>query len=392
MLLRPLSFSFALVLMSLSILVGLSTSVSPAVVAGEPLGIWLGTSAAQPSRGIYHSSLDLENGKLTSSKLAAEISGPGFLAMHPTKEVLYAVGTPIDGKPSVVAYEINHDKKSVGLRLMNAVEINDGGAAHVAVDKTGKILLTAQYGGGSVAVFRLADDGSVKERTQLVEHEGASDGVPGRQKSPHPHWVGFSPDNQYAFVPDLAMDQVVIYRVDLEKALLKPHGHAKSLVGSGPRHMKFHPNGKWVYVLNEITLSVTMFLWDAQAGTLEPKQTIPTVPQEEAAKEQARSASEIRIHPSGKFAYSANRGHDTITAYRIDQESGELSVIEVENNRGATPRNFNLTPDGKWLLSASQDSHTLGVFVIDQATGELTYNRSIISTPSPICVLFQPGS
>jgi len=151
--------------------------------------------------------------------------------------------------------------------------------------------------------------------------------------------------------------------------------------------MKFHPNGKWIYVLNENDVTVTLFSYDAQAGTMSAKQTEAAVPKEQLARELRFSASEIRMHPNGRFAYSASRGHDTITAFRIDQKSGELTVVERENIRGATPRNFNLDPTGKWLLAAGQDSHTLASFAVNQDTGELTHNRHIVHAPAPICVV-----
>ena len=153
--------------------------------------------------------------------------------------------------------------------------------------------------------------------------------------------------------------------------------------------MKFHPNGKNIYVLNELALSVTVFDYKPDTGTMIAKQTIPTVAAELLEKETFKSASEIRVHPSGKFVYSANRGHDTITAFRVDPTTNELSVIEVEPVRGATPRNFNLDPSGRWLLAAGQDSHTLASFAVNTETGELTYNRSNVTAPSAICVLFQ---
>lgn len=356
------------------------------------IDVWIGTSRTQPSQGIYHCTLNTDSGKLSNPSLAVEVSGPGFLAMHPSGNPLYAVCS-IDGKPSVAAYTIQRQKGSVSLALLNSVEIGDGGAAHVAVDRTGKALLTAQYGGGSVAVFSINPDGSIQARTQLIDHDGASGVVPRRQKRPHAHWVGFSPDNRFVFVPDLGMDRVVIYRVDGETPKLTPHGFGIVPPGSGPRHMKFHGggvhgDGKWIYVLNELDLSVTVFDYDTKAGTMTPKQTIPTVAKAQLAKEKFKSASEIRVHPSGRFVYAANRGHDTITAFRVSPENGQLSVIEREPIRGATPRNFNIDPSGRWLLAAGQDSHTLASFEVDQETGSLTYSRSIVSVPSPICVLF----
>jgi 6-phosphogluconolactonase len=352
------------------------------------IDVWIGTSQAKPSKGIYHCTLNTRTGMLTEPELAAEIRGPGFLAMHPDGHHLYAVGT-LDGKPSVAAYSIEKRGAKSLLEFDNALEIGDGGAAHVAVDPTGKTLLTAQYGGGSVAAFSLNSNGSLKERTALIDHQGGSGVVAGRQDKPHAHWVGFSPDNRFAFVPDLGLDKVMIYKLDAATAKITPSGFGKVPAGGGPRHMKFHPSGKWVYVLNELALSVTVFDYDAETGAMTPKQTIPTVPKMLLEKELFKSASEIRVHPSGRFVYSANRGHDTVTAFRVNQDSGELSVIELEHVRGATPRNINLDPSGQWLLAAGQDSHTLASFGVNQDTGELTYNRSNVTAPSAICVLFE---
>ncbi len=367
---------------------GINDLANSQAIAADMIDVWIGTGNAKLSKGIYHCQLNTEKGQLTDSTLAAEISGPGFLAIHPQGHHLYAVGT-LEGEPSVVAYKLEKNGDRVTLVLDNALAIGDGGAAHVAVDETGSTVLTAQYGGGSVAAFRLNPDGSLKERTALIDHEGGSGVVPGRQDASHAHWVGFSPDNRFAFVPDLGLDKVVIYKHDPETSTITAHGSARVPAGGGPRHMKFHTSGKWVYVLNELSLSVTVFDYNAETAAMTPKQTIPTVPKTLLAKEQFTSASEIRVHPTGRFVYSGNRGHDTITAFRVNQETGELAVIELENVRGATPRNFNLDPSGHWLVAAGQDSNTLACFDVDSGTGELTYNRSNVFAPAPICVLFQ---
>ncbi|MEI2768740.1 MAG: lactonase family protein [Nitrosomonas sp.] len=193
--------------------------------------------------------------------------------------------------------------------------------------------------------------------------------VAGRQDTPHAHWTGFSPDNRYAFVPDLGLDRVVIYQVDVKQSKLTPHGEGILPPGSGPRHMKFHPNGRWIYVLNELSLTVTLFDYDPAQGTMTPRQTVETVPAAELEFEKAKSASEIRVHANGKFVYSANRGHDSITAFEVNQDNGELKVIQSENARAITPRNFNISPDGNWLLCAGQISHTLAAFSLDTSTG-----------------------
>ncbi len=362
-------------------------SIKPTSVAlAEKIDVWLGTSGNPASRGIYHCTLDTENGKLSPSRLVAEVRGPGFLAMHPERTHLYGVGT-LNGEPSVIAYRIQGTGAAAKLELLNSQAIGDGGAAHVAVHPDGDVLLTAQYGGGSVASFAVRPDGSLGEQISLIKHQGGSGVVPKRQDAPHAHWVGFSPDHRFAFVPDLGLDQVVIYRLDAGKLI--PHGHAEVPAGGGPRHMKFHPSGRWAYVLNELDLSVSVFDYDAQAGSMSIRQTIPTVAKAELAQELFKSCSEIRVHPSGKFAYAANRGHDTITAFNI-ADDGQLSVLQNIPVRGATPRNFNLDPSSQWLLAAGQDSHTLACFSVDADSGRLTYQRSVISTPAPICVLFQP--
>ncbi len=360
-------------------------------IHAKEIDVWLGTSNAKPSKGIYHCTLNTENGKLSESRLVAEISGPGFLALHPKVSMLYAVGT-LEGTPSVVAYEVGKgDGGKANLKLVNSAAIGDGGAAHLAIDATGKTLITAQYGGGSVGVFALNADGSIDKRTQLIKHEGGSGVVERRQDASHAHWTGFSPDNRFAFVPDLGLDKVVIYQVDAANSKLTQHGYGEVPPGGGPRHMRFHTSGDWIYVLNELDLSVSVFDYDAAQGKMTRKQTIPTVSKAELAKEQFTSASEILVHPSGKFVYSANRGHDTVTVFRVDQETGKLDVVELVHVRGATPRNINLDPSAKWLLAAGQDAHTLASFAVDQETGELSYNRSVVTVPSPICILFTEG-
>lgn len=353
----------------------------------DQLDVWLGTSSRKPSQGIYHCTLNTDNGKLSEPRLVAEMNGPGFLAMHPKQQRLYAVGS-LKGEPCVAAYSIQGTGKNAKLEFLNSVAIGDGGAAHVAVDDTGTTLLTAQYGGGSTAVFSLNTDGSLNKQTQLINHEGGSKAVPKRQDRSHAHWAGYSPDQRFAFVPDLGLDKVVIYKCDVANSKLESHGFGQLSPGAGPRHMKFHNNGKWIYVLHELDLKVTVFDYDADKGTMTPKQTVETVSREDLAKETFKSCSEIRVHPNGQFVYAANRGHDTITVFKVNQDTGELTFVERENVRGATPRNFNIDPSGRWLLAAGQNSHTLACFQVNQDTGELTYNQNVVLAPSCICVLF----
>ena len=356
----------------------------------ETINVWIGTSKSALSRGIYHCQLNTDSRKISEPTLVAEMEGPGFLAKHPNKPVLYAVGG-LSNVQVVAAFAIEGISEKPSLRFVNSVPIGDGGAAHVSLDKTGKTLFTAQYGGGSVAVFSVMPDGKLIERTQLIDHQGGAKVVADRQDASHAHWTGVSPDNRFVFVPDLGLDQVVVYKLDSASGKIEAHGKGIVPPGSGPRHMKFHPNGRWIYVLNELSLTVTVFEYDASLGSMTPRQTIVTVPAADLGVEIAKSCSEIRVHTNGKFVYAANRGHDSITVFSIDQGNGDLKFVQSVNPRSATPRNFNLTPDAKWLLAAGQLSNTLGLFSVDSGTGRLTFQQQSVFVPSPICVLFDKG-
>lgn len=357
-------------------------------LSADQAAMWIGTTTPRggESKGIYRVTLDTETGDLTRPTLAAEVDSPGFVTIHPNGSRLYSVCRLPDGRGGgVAAFEISEDQPA--LRPLNTQPIGDGGAAHLCLDQTARCLFTAQYGGGSVAVFPLGPDGEIQPRSTLVEHEGSGPNQ-ARQKGPHPHWVGVDPGNRFLFVPDLGIDQVVIYQLDLAANGIRRHGVGHCPSGGGPRHMKFHPNEKFAYVLNELQLSVSAFEYDAQAGKLETIQTISTLP--ESFREVPCTASEVRVHPNGRFLYAANRGHDSIAAFTIDPTSGELTFVEREAIRGSWPRNFNLDPSGKWLVAAGRNSNTLAVFHIDLDTGGLIYTGKTVNCPTPICVEFQP--
>ncbi len=361
----------------------LSVSISNFSVA-KSIDVYFGTGGRE-SKGIYHATFDTDSGKLNPASLAAEIGNPGFLAMDPEKEFLYAVAR--DEEPVVAAYKMESDGS---LKLLNTEPIGDGGGAHISVHPSGKFLLTAQYGGGSVAVFPIGPDGAVGKRAQLVEHEGGSGVVERRQNQPHPHWVGYSSDGKYAFVPDLGKDEIVIYTNDAEAPSITYHGSAQSVPGGGPRHMRFSVDGKFIYLLNELSLSVTTFAYEASKGTAKRLSTTPALSKEVKSKEAFNSASEILVHPNGKFVYSANRGNDTVTVYHANSETGQLEVQEVEPIRGSWPRNINLDPTAKWLLTAGAHSNTISVFAVDQDSGELTFQtRNVINVPGSICIVFK---
>jgi len=367
---RPLVF---LLLVS-----GLSTALRAQVS-----DVYFGTSG-QGTKGIYRSTFDAASGKLAPAVVAAEIGSPGFLALHPDGQKLYAVAT-FPGGPGAAAYRIGPDG---ALELINQLPTGDGGAAHIAVHPSGKFLLTAQYGGGSVALFPLDAAGKLGPAT-VIEHEGGSKVVDKRQDSPHPHYAGFSPDGRFALVPDLGLDGIVIYKVDANAPSITRHGFAASVRGGGPRHLKFSADGKFIYLLNEMTVSMTAFAWDAANGTARQLGTVPSISEAAKAKETHNSGAEILLHPGGRFLYFSNRGHDTVSVFRVNPATAAAEVIQVQPVRGAFPRNINLSPDGGWLLAAGADSNTVSVHKVNAQTGELTYQtKGVINVPGPICILF----
>ena len=359
-------------------ILGLTASVS-----AETRHVYFGTGGPG-AKGIYRSTFDSEKGSLTPAKLAHEIGSPGFLALSPHGTKLYAAATK-DNVGGIAAYRLGEDGS---LEFFHFEPTGDGGAAHVAVHPSGRFLLTAQYGGGSTSLLPL--DGEGKPGTATVsEHEGGSKVVEGRQDSPHPHYCGFSPDGKFALVPDLGLDGVVIYAIDPDKPAITKHGFAESVAGGGPRHLKFSKDGKFIYLLNELSLSTTVFAWDAASGTAKALSTTPALSEETKAAESFNSAAEIVAHPSGAFVYSSNRGHDTVTVHATKEGGAALEVVQVQPIRGAFPRNINLDPTGKWLLAAGADSHTVAVHAVAPDSGRLTYQRgAIIQVPAPICIVF----
>ena len=355
-----------------------------ALAAAQAMPVYFGTGGGG-AKGIYRATFDPKTGKLTAAELAAEVGNPGFLALHPDGTKLYAVAG-VAGVPSAVGYRIG---ATGALEVINSAATTDGGGAHIAVHPSGKFLLTAQYGGGSTALFPLDADGRLGT-AQVVKHGTKGSGViPGRQEKPHAHMCAFSPDGRFALVPDLGLDAIVVHRIDLAAPSISMHGVIASVPGGGARHMKFSPDGKFIYLLNELSLSVTSFAWDAAAGTANLIATVPALSEAAKAKEAFNSAAEILVHASGKFVYSSNRGHDTVTVYRADPATAVLQVIQVQPVRGAFPRNIALSPDGGWLLAAGADSNTIAVHRVNQATGELTYQtKGVINVPAPICIVF----
>jgi 6-phosphogluconolactonase len=357
--------------------------------AGELL-VYFGTYTRENSKGVYVSRLDLSSGTLSAPQLAAETTNPSFLAVHPTRPFLYAVnevGT-FEGKPSgsVSAFAIDH--ASGTLTFLNRQPSAGADPAHLVVDKAGRHVLVANYTGGNVAVLPIDADGRLKPATAVVQHTGSSVD-PARQKEPHAHGVTFDPANRLAYVADLGLDRVQIYRFDAAKGSLTGADPKFAAVrpGSGPRHVTIHPGGGFTYVINEMSCTITVFRVDSKSGGLLELQTVSTLPVGQAV-ETGYSTAEIMVHPSGRFLYGSNRGHNTIAMFAIDAASGKLAAVQHEPTQGSTPRGFGIDPSGAYLVVGNQRSDSVVVFRIDRQTGRLAPTGQEIEVDSPVSVEF----
>jgi 6-phosphogluconolactonase len=364
---------------------------APHLIQGEePVKqrVYLGTYTGAKSKGIYVCEFDAESGKLTEPRLAAETVNPTFLALHPDGKHLYAVNEvgKFLGKDAggITAFSI--DEKTGGLTKLNEQHSGGPGPCHLVVDRAGKCVLAANYGGGSCCAVVLKADGSLGDVTSFFQHEAKPAPPGGKPRPPRGHSINVSPDNKLAFCADLGRDEVVIYNLDAAAGKLTPHEPKAGTCpeGSGPRHFAFHPTGKYAYVINESKRTITVFAFDAAQGSLTELQTISTVP----AGFEKGSTAEVVVHPSGKFVYGSNRGHDSIAVFQVDPNSGKLTAKGQQGEGIKTPRNFNIDLTGKWLLVGSQSGDNVAVFQIDQTSGALKPTDHKIELAAPVCIKF----
>jgi len=362
-------------------------------LAAKPRGkgkcsLYIGTYTGQYSKGIYAYRFDSKSGLLAPLGLVAESDNPSYLAIHPSRRFLFAVNEVDDygGQKagSVSAFAI--DAKTGKLTFLNTVSSRGADPCYVAVDKTGKYLLAANYRGGNVAVFPVGEDGRLGEASAFIQHTGHGTN-PERQEGPHAHSINLSPDNRFAVAADLGLDELIVYRFDATKGSLAANDppFAKVNPGAGPRHFDFHPRGKFAYAINELGSTITAFAYDAAAGALKELQTVSTLPKDYSG---SNDDADIHVHPSGKFLYGSNRGHDSIAVFSIEPDQGTLTLVEHVSTEGKTPRNFGIDPSGTYLFAANQNSDNIVVFRIDAKTGRLTPTGQTIEVPSPVCVKF----
>ena len=351
--------------------------------------VYVGTYTGADSKGIYAYRFDPGSGSLDSIGLAGEVVNPSFLTIHPNHKYLYAVSElGNDGKTHGLVTAFSIDAKTGGLTKLNTVSTIGGGACHLVVDQTGKSLLVANYGTGSVAAFPVHEDGSLGESTALMQHEGSS-ANPRRQRGPHAHGVYLSADNRFVFVPDLGLDKVMVYRLDAAHATLKANDPPFAQVepGSGPRHFAFQPGGKHAYLINEMGSRVTAFDYDAARGALKEIQTISTLPKDFSGTD---NSAEIEVDAKGRYLYASNRGHDSIAIFAI-AKNGTLTPVDYVSTQGKIPRNFKIDPTGGYLLAANQNTNNIVLFRVDRKSGGLTATGKSVEVHAPVCIQFLPA-
>src|SRR5580693_1729579 len=381
--LRRIFRSAALLLVTLA-----SSMFAPA--AGPVQGqyfVYVGTYTDHGSKGIYVYRFDSSAGKMTSLGLATEAVEPSFLTAGSSRRFLYAVNETdiFNGQPTGAVSAFAIQSETGKLSLLNQVSSRGASPAHITLDRTGKYALVSNYTGGSVAVFPVLKDGRLGEATSFVQHKGSSVN-PERQEGPHAHAIALSPDNRFAVVADLGLDELLVYSFDSAKGTLGANPQvAKASPGAGPRHLAFSADGRFLYVINELQSTVVTYSYNATTGALHELQTISTLPKTFSGN---NTAAEIEIHPSGKFLFASNRGDDGIAVFAIDSATGTLTNVENDPISGKTPRNFAIDPTGSWLLAANQDSDNIVVFRIDQKTGHLTPTGDVFQVPSPTCLKF----
>jgi len=349
--------------------------------------VYVGTyTAPGKSQGIYRLELDAATARLGAPTLAVACGNPSFLAIHPSGRFIYATGS-MDaggGKAIGAVQAFAFEPKTGNLLPLNQEPCGGEGTCHIICDHAGKHVLVANYNSGSAAVLPTLEDGRVGKMCSFVQHHGSSVDS-SRQEGPHAHSINLDAPNHFAFVADLGLDKVLVYCYDPQSGSLAANDPPAAAVapGSGPRHFAFAPNGQFAYVINEMANTVTAFSYNARLGELKTIQTISTLPP--GYKGESYTA-EVQVHPSGKFLYGSNRGHDSIAVFKIDPAAGTLTAVSYQGTGIKTPRNFGLDPTGRALIVANQDGDSLVAFRIDPNSGELTAAGPPISVPMPVCV------
>jgi len=354
----------------------------PMTIKAQDMCVYFGSHSSGPGIGFSKSYFNTNTGVLTKPEFLIEAKEPAFFIIHPNGKYLYTCNSGQPGQIS--AYAIDSTTKH--LILLNQKPSYGGDPSFISFDKTLRFALVANYDGGNICVYAIQPDGSFGDRTAFVQHEGKSVN-PERQTHAYAHSIIVDQSNRFVLVADLGLDKVFVYRFNEKDGSLSSNDPPFAMVkpGSGPRHVRFHPNGKWIYVINEMGCSISCFNWDSDKGTLIEFQNISTLPKDFT---NTSTCAELEIHPNGKFLYCSNRGHNSIAVFAIDQISGQLTLIQHVPTKGNTPRNFAFDPTGKWIICTNQDSNNAVVFSINKTAGYLTQVGEPVEVPQPFCERF----
>ena len=325
--------------------------------------------------------LNMTSGALSPIGEVAQVAAPSFLAISPSRKFLYAVSEG-QGRDNSFVNAFRIDSKTGELASLNRQPSGGSGPCHVEVDQGGGNVLAANYNSGSVSVFPVDKEGALGPMSAFIQDHGSSVN-PRRQAGPHAHCIVTDRNDKFAFVCDLGLDKVLVFKFDRSKGSLAANDPPFSTVkpGSGPRHIAFHPNGRFAYVINEMAATVTAFAYDHARGVLSEIEDQPLLPKDFKGQ---NTAAEVAVHPSGKFVYASNRGDDSIVVFRCDPATGRLAFVERASSEGKTPRHFEIDPTGAFLLAANQSSGTIIVFRIEPKTGRLqpTGNKTVADAPT----------
>lgn len=339
---------------------------------------FIGTYTKGESEGIYTFSLDTEEARIQGVKLAASLDNPTYVTVSQDKQYLYSVVKEGE-QGGAASFSIKNNGE---LEELNR-ELSPGASpCHISVDSKNKTVVTANYHRGTVEAYLTTSNGSLEPVSSIIQHEGSGPDKE-RQEKPHVHYAGFTPDEKYVAVVDLGIDQLITYEV--VNGQLKLANKLSLKPGCGPRHLTFHPNGDYAYLMTEMSSEVVALQYNNKDGSFQILQYISTLPSDFTENSQG---SAIHISSDGHFVYAANRGHDSIAVYGVNQETGELTFIEHTLTEGNWPRDFVLDPTENYLIASNQNSSNLVLFKRDSVSGKLTLLQSDIKVPDPVCVKF----
>ena len=340
------------------------------------------------SKGIYLLRLSPGSGALSVDGVAAETLNPSFVALSPDGSAAFAVNEvgQLDGQPGGGVTAFGRDVASGALRTLGRELTKGADPCYASTDRTGRFLFVANYSGGSVAMYPVLAGGGIGAMTGFIQHRGHGPNAE-RQEGPHAHCVIPDPMNHFVLVADLGIDRIMVYRFDAATGKLNTATAGQGMLapGAGPRHLAFHPNGRVLYVTNELNSTVTAFRYDTETGSLTELQTVPAVSEQGSVQ---NFPADIHVHPSGRFLYMSNRGHNSIAAFAIDPTTAKLAPLQLTSTEGDWPRNFAIDPSGEFLIVANQRSDSIHSFRIDSRTGKLRSTGHRVSLPAPVCLRY----